>query len=105
MCYFPDVFKVEVSVNEQDWPEEEFMAATARKLDQEARQEVVASKHRVYWAKDILLKAMWTRIKLRKDVTRWFKHIVLENFRKVMGIREILDSFVRETAVDIAEKK
>ena len=47
--------------------EEGLPAKLARNLDREDRVEIVASRQREFWARELLLKEMWTRIKWRRD--------------------------------------
>ena len=66
------------------WPEEEFVTKVSRQIDKETRQEEVAKKNRSFWAKDLLMEKIWDRVKLRQDILRLSKKILLEEWRKVM---------------------
>ena len=56
--YFLEAFGSLDDETEVDWPEEELMSAVTRELGRQKRKKEVASHQRIYWAKNILLKAL-----------------------------------------------
>ena len=62
----------------------------AKQSDREDRQEQVASSQRKFWAQQLLLERFWQFVKRRKDLKRWSRQPLLENFEKVTQMREII---------------
>ena len=43
----------------------------AREVDREERPEAVAKTRRIFWARDIILENLWSRIRMRKEIRKW----------------------------------
>ena len=80
------------------------MSAVARKLGRQTRKKEVASHQRIYWAKNILLKALWSSIKRRKELIRWAREIILKRLEKVIAVRKLSCTAV-ESYVEVVEKE
>ena len=63
-------------VEEEIWPETEFMVTVARNIEREERQERIARSRRSFWAKEFLLKRMWEKIRERRAMTIWMKKVI-----------------------------
>ena len=87
----------------QVWQEEELLSSMARLIDRQERQEEIARRQRSFWARDILLKELWERIKRRRELLRWSRQILTVELEKVIQVRRLI-FVVLEEAVHRAEK-
>ena len=88
-----------------EWPEDEVLAAVARQQDAEDRHEVVARASRARWAQDLLLDLLWARVKMKRDIKRWSREIILSKLDKVILNRNIIFHLVDRIVEDKEEEK
>ena len=86
------------------WPEKEIFIEVGRQLDRDKRAEEVATKQRLFWVKELLLNKLWERAKTRRNVRKWSKELIIEEFKKVIVIKSIISQSI-DDCVEVIEKQ
>ena len=89
---------------EDNWPDQQILVEMARLEDEKNRQEEVAKNRRRFWAEEILLSSLWDKIKLRKELTKWSKDILMNKLTQVILMRQMIIN-LGDVVVEKVEKK
>ena len=95
-CYF---------VNVSEWEGDDIVAEAARYQDVQERIEEVASSRRNKWAEEFILSGVWERAKLRQDVRRWSRQVILKHLSQVILTREIIFETLGDAVRSVETKK
>ena len=92
---------LETSRGEDNWPDQDLLVRVATQANLDKRSENVAKANRLFWAKEMLVESVMTRIDWRRKVTRWSTEILKEIVRNVPEVKRTTDLEVATVEIEV----
>ena len=82
------------------------MVAVAQEEDRKSRMEELVKANLVFWARDLLMKAVSLKIDTRASIHSWSKKIIVDLVKKVPQVKSLKDlvNMIVDTAVESTEE-